>query len=108
MIRCLCDLCGKNEAAEKFKVKQLKNTVISDFHVRRWLEIDICESCYHILLRNAKINAPKVYDVAVVLCKDCKYLTYEYGFGECRRGYLGTVNPNRSFCSYGELKEEIK
>ena len=44
---------------------------------------------------------PTIDTVAVVRCKDCKYWDY----GDCYR--LELSRPD-DFCSYGELKEEIK
>lgn len=51
MQKILCDICKKNEASEKFKVKKEK---ITNYELlsRGYVKIDICESCYHKLLNS--------------------------------------------------------
>ena len=51
MDKCVCDICCKNTAVHKFKVKRLQGVVRADMHVMRWVRIDICEACYNKLLR---------------------------------------------------------
>lgn len=46
---------------------------------------------------------PAIDAIPVVRCKDCKHLMYSDSYGECKRGYLGIVNPN-DFCSRGERR----
>lgn len=49
MEKTICDVCKKNEASEKFKVK--KEMITSyEFLSRGYVPIDICESCYRKLL----------------------------------------------------------
>ena len=56
-----------------------------------------CESC-------VVNDAPTIDAVAVVRCRECKYLMFSDCYGECSKGYLGIVRPD-DFCSYGERKE---
>ena len=55
MKKCLCDICCKREANRHFKVKRLQPTIRGGLHVMAWERIDICDSCYHMLL-NAKMD----------------------------------------------------
>lgn len=55
MDKCLCDVCCKNEANHRFKVKRLQPTIRGGLHKMAWVRIDICDSCYHMLL-NAKMD----------------------------------------------------
>ena len=41
----------------------------------------------------------------VVRCKNCKYLMFSDGYGECDKALLGIVGPD-DFCSRGERKEK--
>lgn len=51
MQKIVCDICKKNEASEKFKVKK-EMTTNYEFHTRGYVKIDICENCYHKLLNS--------------------------------------------------------
>ena len=51
MDKCVCDICSTNTAVHKFKAKRLQGVVRDDMHVMRWVRIDVCEPCYHKLLR---------------------------------------------------------
>lgn len=50
MNKCICDICNKNEANHKFKVKKYMMTdyILGKFGYRK---IDICDSCYRKLMR---------------------------------------------------------
>lgn len=39
-------------------------------------------------------------EIDVVYCKDCEHLGITGCYGECRRTYMGIVNP-RDYCSRG-------
>mgnify|MGYP000814690591 CR=1 FL=1 len=55
MYKCICDMCGKNEASEHFKVKKrIKKFDYSGFPRHKYVKIDICQSCYHKLIRLAE------------------------------------------------------
>lgn len=47
MNQCICDICRENIANHRFKVKR-KNFRIGN---GKWEKIDICDSCYHKMLR---------------------------------------------------------
>lgn len=42
---------------------------------------------------------------SVVRCKDCKFLMFSDGYGECRRSHFGIVSPN-DYCSKGVRKDD--
>jgi len=46
MIQCVCDICGKEPASKRFKVKELGRFLDGN----KWVKIDICSNCYHKLL----------------------------------------------------------
>ena len=50
MNKCICDICNKNEANHKFKVKKY---MMTDYILGKsgYRKIDICDSCYHKLMR---------------------------------------------------------
>lgn len=50
MNKCICDICNKNEANHKFKVKKYMMTdyILGKFGYRK---VDICDSCYRKLMR---------------------------------------------------------
>ena len=52
---------------------------------------------------SCKTVKPKPDIVAVVRCKDCKYLMFSDCYGECSAARMGIVNPD-DYCSYGERK----
>lgn len=56
MKKIVCDICRKNEASEKFKVKKEKITNYELF-TRDYVRIDICESCYRKLLNASNENS---------------------------------------------------
>ena len=49
-------------------------------------------------------SVPAVDAVQVVRCRECKHLMFSDFYGECKRGYLGIVQPD-DFCSRGERTE---
>ncbi|MFR8012074.1 MAG: hypothetical protein ACLU8W_09990 [Clostridia bacterium] len=52
MIKCVCDICRKNEADEHFKVKKLVPTLLTELGVfDTWERIDICQECYNKLIK---------------------------------------------------------
>lgn len=58
MNKCVCDICKTNTAQENFKVKQ-KNlfTIFEPGLViprSKWVDIDICETCYDQLVQVSK------------------------------------------------------
>lgn len=50
MNKCVCDICRKNEANHKFKVKR---HMLTDYITGKWgyRNIDICDSCLNKLMR---------------------------------------------------------
>ena len=50
MNKCICDICNENESSRKFKVKKY---MLTDYMLGKWgyRKIDICEVCYHKLMR---------------------------------------------------------
>lgn len=50
MNKCICDVCRKNEANHKFKVKR---HMLVDYITGKWgyRKIDICDSCHNKLMR---------------------------------------------------------
>lgn len=50
MNKCVCDICRKNEANHKFKVKR---HMLTDYITGKWgyRKIDICDPCLQKLLR---------------------------------------------------------
>lgn len=51
MNKCICDVCREHESNRHFKVKRLQPTICDGLHWMAWVRIDICDSCYHKLLR---------------------------------------------------------
>lgn len=41
---------------------------------------------------------------AVVMCRECRYLTFSAACPECARGHLGSIRPG-DYCSRGEREE---
>ncbi len=50
MDKCMCDVCCKNPANHQFKAKRMLPVIRADMHVKRWVRIDICDSCFRKLL----------------------------------------------------------
>lgn len=50
MIKCLCDICKKNEANKHFKVKQKERRWTNGYYWTKYAKIDICENCYDKLI----------------------------------------------------------
>lgn len=50
MNKFICDICNKNESSRKFKIKEYG---IIDYFTGKfgYRKIDICDSCYHKLMR---------------------------------------------------------
>ena len=48
MNKCICDICGKNEADHSIKAK--KRWVYTD-SLDKWRKIDICTACFYKLFR---------------------------------------------------------
>lgn len=44
--------------------------------------------------------------VAVVRCKECRYLMFSDHLGECSRGHLGIVSPD-DYCSRGVRRDKV-
>ena len=51
----VCDVCKKNYADERFKVKQEKTLGSYEYGIvfpkKSWVEIDICDKCYEQLIK---------------------------------------------------------
>ena len=51
MNKCICDICGVNEANNHFKVKQLDEYRVGFSEItKKWVPIDICNTCYNKLV----------------------------------------------------------
>ncbi len=50
MIKCLCDICKKNEANKHFKVKRKERRWRNGYYWTKYAKIDICENCYDKLI----------------------------------------------------------
>lgn len=58
MNKCVCDICKTNTAQENFKIKQKKLIPIFEngivIPMSKWVNIDICETCYDQLVQVSK------------------------------------------------------
>lgn len=88
---CICsEVCYYKAFNDEKHLKKRRNDVEK-----------ICKSFVHC---NSLKNAPTVYAVEVVRCKDCKqYDCIDYDYGLCRKSKF--LMKNDDFCSLGERKD---
>lgn len=94
MNKCICDICGVNEADNHFKVKQLDVIDLGEYS-RRWIPIDICKECYTKLISEVKQQKQDDCEYYVEL----KYIDNSLPKGFC----YGTKDAEECFC-HGKVK----
>lgn len=73
MQKCICDICDKNIADKKYKIKQEKELAHFEygfaFPRTEWVEIDICEKCYKklVAVKNFKNTEDRIMDSVLKL-----------------------------------------
>ena len=62
MVKHICDICGRGEATNQFKIKKVQEVVEIDDHgvfpKSMWVDIDICTSCLLAIIQG-KIKEKK-------------------------------------------------
>lgn len=69
MNQCVCDICCNKVAVHKFKIKKKMEVVRGEFHVLRWVKLDICDSCYQKLM-NLNIERDLESRILEFVCED--------------------------------------
>lgn len=84
MNKCVCDICNKNESSNKFKVKQ---HMCVDYFTGKfgYRKIDICELCYHKLMR---ISADKKIEDEISKLIDTGDWMRKYEDSDMQSAYL--------------------